>query len=59
VIVLDDAVDLVAGHCHTCARRRSGEVWCWGQHGGEPRATRAQATEEYADFVPIVGLGTP
>lgn len=59
VIVLDDAVDLVAGLCHTCARRQNGEVWCWGQHGGEPRAGRAKPTAEYADFVPIVGLGAP
>lgn len=27
---VNDAVELVAGHSHTCARRRTGHVICWG-----------------------------
>jgi alpha-tubulin suppressor-like RCC1 family protein len=27
---IDDAIDVAAGYSHTCALRRTGEVWCWG-----------------------------
>lgn len=30
VVGLDDAVQLAAGRYHTCARRRSGSIVCWG-----------------------------
>ena len=36
VIGLDDAVDVTAGHWHTCALRSTGEVSCWGRnHDGQ------------------------
>jgi alpha-tubulin suppressor-like RCC1 family protein len=33
VIGVDDAVSVGAGHLHSCALRRSGEVACWGDNG--------------------------
>jgi len=36
VVGLADAVEIVATSDHTCARRRSGDVVCWGEnHSGE------------------------
>jgi alpha-tubulin suppressor-like RCC1 family protein len=29
---LTDAVEIQAGATHTCARRRNGEVLCWGSN---------------------------
>jgi alpha-tubulin suppressor-like RCC1 family protein len=28
---LDEVVEVAASETQTCARRRNGEVWCWGQ----------------------------
>lgn len=35
VIGMDDAIQISAGDAHTCAVRRDGSVWCWGDdlHG--------------------------
>ncbi|MFO0557552.1 MAG: MopE-related protein [Polyangiales bacterium] len=33
VIGVTDAVEITAGTNHTCARRRGGEVLCWGNNG--------------------------
>jgi len=35
VLGLSDAASIDGGHEHTCARRRSGAIWCWGSdiHG--------------------------
>ncbi len=36
VIGVDDAIDVTAGHWHTCALHESGEVSCWGSnHDGQ------------------------
>ncbi len=29
---IDDALEVEAGSTHTCARRATGEVWCWGSN---------------------------
>jgi alpha-tubulin suppressor-like RCC1 family protein len=50
VVAIDDAVEVAAGSTHTCARRRSGEVWCWGSNAfgqvgdGTVRNERPQPT---------------
>lgn len=33
VVGIDDAVEIAAGRYVACARRASGEVWCWGDNG--------------------------
>jgi len=33
VTALTDAVQVVAGARHTCARRRDGAIWCWAANG--------------------------
>ncbi len=39
-----DAIDIVSGSRHTCVRRKSGSVTCWGQNGdGELGPGRADA----------------
>jgi len=53
---LDDAVELAIGGYHSCARRASGEVVCWGENalgqlGDGTNVLRATPT-------PVVGLGT-
>ncbi len=55
---LSDVVELTAGDWHTCARRRSGEILCWGRNAyqalGEPTYDpRAE------DAVPAVASPTP
>ena len=35
VINLDDAVEVACGKFHSCARRKDGTVWCWGDARGE------------------------
>ena len=30
---LADIVDIAAGYSHTCGRKATGEVWCWGSNG--------------------------
>ncbi len=33
VSALSNVVDVVGGMAHFCARKRDGEVWCWGDNG--------------------------
>ncbi|MFO0609374.1 MAG: hypothetical protein U0324_39785 [Polyangiales bacterium] len=49
VTSVEEAVEVVAGDAHTCARTRRGRVWCWGANGdGELGANTAsdRATPE-------------
>jgi alpha-tubulin suppressor-like RCC1 family protein len=51
---LDDAVELALGEAHTCARRRTGAVVCWGanEHGQLGDGTRRERAAPAA----VVGL---
>lgn len=52
--LLSDAVEIKAGMGHTCARRRNGQVLCWGLNGaGElGDGTKLQRLSP----VPVVGV---
>lgn len=41
---VNDAVELVAGHSHTCARLRTGHVICWGAASGHQCGTPLDQT---------------
>ena len=52
---IDDAIEISAGATHACARRRSGQVQCWGnntngQLGVNPSLTSA------SEPVDVIGL---
>lgn len=51
---LADAVEVSTGFRHTCARRRGGEVVCWGE-GGSGQLGDGRATSS-ASPVPVAGL---
>jgi alpha-tubulin suppressor-like RCC1 family protein len=59
---LTDAVEIVAGGSHTCARRASGAVVCWGYNylgalgNGSTRPTRASSIEQVVGLEDATGL---
>ena len=59
---LDDAVEVIAGGSHTCARRASGSAVCWGYNylgalgNGSTRPTRATSIEDVVDLGDAVQL---
>lgn len=50
VINLTGVVEVAASIGHTCARRKDGTVWCWGQNRGGKLGT--EATRRYDDDRP-------
>lgn len=62
VVGLTDAVELAAGHWHTCARRAGGTVVCWGlnEHGqlGDGTTTDRHAPVEVVGLTDAVALGS-
>jgi alpha-tubulin suppressor-like RCC1 family protein len=59
---LEDAVEIVAGGSHTCARREAGSVVCWGYNylgslgNGSTRPTRATSLQEVVQLSDAVAL---
>jgi alpha-tubulin suppressor-like RCC1 family protein len=59
---IDDAVEIVAGGSHTCARRAGGSVACWGYNylgalgNGSTEPTRATAIQDVVDLGDAVEL---
>ena len=52
---IDDAVELAAyGTAHTCARRKTGQVLCWGRNVDGQLGDNS-TTSRYAP-VPVVGM---
>ncbi len=51
---LNDAVDVTAGRAHACARRRSGQVVCWGAN--ELGQLGDNGTKDRAVAGPVVGI---
>ena len=54
VLGLDDVAEVDAGPNHACARRRSGEAFCWGANDNGMLGDGT--TEDRAQPVPVVGL---
>jgi alpha-tubulin suppressor-like RCC1 family protein len=61
VLGIDDAVEIAAGYSHTCARRASGAVACWGINSsdqiGAPAVQYATAPLEVGDLAEAVAIG--
>ena len=55
VVGLDDAVDVTAGHWHTCALRSSGEVSCWGRNSDGQLGNDDMGIDSYVP-VPVTGI---
>ena len=54
VAVVNDAIDVSAGAHHTCALRKNGSVWCWGDnHNGQ---LGEGTTGNLAVPVPVTGF---
>ncbi|MBX7196682.1 MAG: hypothetical protein K1X94_31810 [Sandaracinaceae bacterium] len=52
---VDDATQLCSGYAYTCARRRSGEVWCWGYSSSGERGRGPEGAAEW-EAVAVPGL---
>ena len=56
VVDIDDAVDVTAGHWHTCALRENGSISCWGaDHDGQ--LGNGQIGDEFDSVVPVEVTG--
>ena len=55
VVGLSDGVEVSAGGLHTCARRATGEVVCWGLNDHFEVGSPAAGIRSYVP-VPVVGL---
>ena len=55
VIGLDDAIDVTAGHWHTCALRSTGEVSCWGRNHDGQLGNDDMGVDSYVP-VPVTGI---
>ena len=56
VVDIDDAVEVTAGHWHTCALRESGSIACWGaDHDGQ--LGNGQLGDENGSAVPVEVTG--
>ncbi|MEM9487587.1 MAG: hypothetical protein AAGC55_00515, partial [Myxococcota bacterium] len=60
----DDVVEVSSGYAHTCARKRNGALWCWGNNvrgqlgdGTTHKRTLPIHLEALSDDVAQVGLG--
>jgi alpha-tubulin suppressor-like RCC1 family protein len=59
---LDDAVEIIAGGNHTCARRQDGPIVCWGYNylgalgNGSTRPTRSTSLQTVAEIEDAVQL---
>ena len=59
---VDDAVEVVAGGSHSCARRSDGTVVCWGYNylgalgNGSTTPTRATSPQEVVELSDAVAL---
>jgi alpha-tubulin suppressor-like RCC1 family protein len=60
VVGIDDAVDVVSGSYHTCARRRSGQVQCWGDNtSGQVGVSNTAGSGTASAREPVDVLGLP
>ncbi|MFO0683381.1 MAG: hypothetical protein U0234_15090 [Sandaracinus sp.] len=53
---IDDAVEVRAGGAHTCARRRTGEVLCWGGGAAGQTGELAASASVLARPIAVAGL---
>ncbi|MBL9103445.1 MAG: hypothetical protein JNL82_21040 [Myxococcales bacterium] len=54
VVKVDDAVEVALGDDHSCARRSTGQVACWGK--GDVGQLGANVTSNWSTRVPVTGL---
>ena len=53
---LSDVVDLALGYYHTCALRKDGTVWCWGQNSAGQMGSGATSTTDVTAPTQVPGI---